>query len=84
MHSIHNNYAPKSFADSFVKNNIRDIVYELRNGDAYQVPAARIELFKKFPIYSFPLAWNEVGILGYYNNKITFELALKEHLFLTL
>ena len=50
MHSIHNDYAPISFADSFVKNNNRDIVYELRNGDAYQVPAARIELFKKFPI----------------------------------
>ena len=86
MHSIHNDYAPKSFADSFVKNNNRDIVYELRNGDAYQVPAARIELFKKFPIYSFPLAWNEVGngILGYYKNKVTFGLALKEHLFSTL
>ena len=86
MHSIHNDYAPKFFVDSFVKNNNRDIVYELRNGDAYQVPAARIELFKKFPIYSFPLAWNEVGngILGYYKNKVTFGLALKEHLFSTL
>ena len=84
MHSIHNNYAPKSFSEIFVKNNEREIIYELRNGDAYQVPAARIELFKKFPIYSFPLAWNEVGILGYYSNKITFELALKEHLFSTV
>ena len=73
-----------NLVNSFLKNNIRDIVYELRNGDAYQVPAARIDLFKKFPIYSFPLAWNEVGILGYYRNKITFELALKDHLFSTL
>ena len=81
MHSIHNNYAPKSFSDIFIKNNTREIGYELRNSDAYKVPAARIELFKKFPIYSFPVAWNEVGILGYYNNKITFEIALKEHLF---
>ena len=81
MHSIHNNYAPKSFSDIFIKNNTREIVYELRNSDAYKVPAAQIELFKKFPIYSFPVAWNEVGILGYYNNKITFEIALKEHLF---
>ena len=81
MHAIHYNYAPKSFADSFVKNNNREIVYELRNAEAYKVPAARIELFKKFPIYSFPVAWNQVGILGYYNNRITFEIALKEHLF---
>ena len=40
MHSIHNNYAPKSFSDIFIKNNTREIVYELRNSDAYKVPAA--------------------------------------------
>ena len=79
MHAIHNEYAPKSFSDTFVKNNIPEMIYELRNGDAYQVSADRIELFKKFPIYSFPLAWNEVSILGYYDNKVMF--ALKEHLF---
>ena len=81
MHSIHYEYAPKSFHNIFTKNLIREINYELRNADAYLVPAARIELFKKFPIYSFPVAWNEVGILGYYYNIVTFKVALKEHLF---
>ena len=48
MHSIHYEYAPKSFHNIFTKNLSREINYELRNADAYLVPAARIELFKKF------------------------------------
>ena len=81
MHSIHYEYAPKSFHNIFTKNLSREINYELRNADAYLVPAARIELFKKFPLYTFPTAWNEVGIFAYYSNRITFSIALKEHLY---
>ena len=81
MHSVHYDYAPKSFQNIFFLNVNRDINYELRNADAYLVPAARIELFKKFPLFSFPTAWNEVGLLAYYSNKITFSIALKEHVF---
>ena len=81
MHSIHYEYAPKSFHNIFTKNLSREINYELRNADAYLVPAARIELFKKFLLYTFPTAWNEVGIFAYYSNRITFSIALKEHLF---
>ena len=81
MHSIHYEYAPKSFQNILTKNANREINYELRNANAYLVPAARIELFKKFPLFSFPTAWNEVGVLAYYSNNITFRIALKEHLF---
>ena len=81
MHSIHYEYAPKSFHNIFTKNLSREINYELRNADAYLVPAARIKLFKKFPLYTFPTGWNEVGIFAYYSNRITFSIALKEHLF---
>ena len=78
MHAVHNDYAPASFNHVFVKNNTRDVTYELRNAGAYVVPAARIEFFKKFPIYTFPTAWNNAGNLVFYNNKITFQKALKE------
>ena len=78
MHSIHNSYAPNSFKNMFIKNNDRDVAYELRNVGAYVL---RIELFKKFPIYTFPTAWNNAGTLAYYDNKITFQKALCEELF---
>ena len=81
MHAVHNDYAPAPFKHVFVKNNTRDVTYELRNAGAYVVPAARIEFFKKFPIYTFPTAWNNAGNLVFYNNKITFQKALKEELF---
>ena len=80
MHSIHYDYAPSSFRNIFQKNCNREIIYELRNADAYTVPAARIELFKKFPLFTFPIAWNSVGILAYFN-PITFQRALKEEIF---
>ena len=81
MHSVHYDYAPKSFQNTFTKNESREINYELRNADAYLVKAARIIFFLKFPLFTFPTAWNEAGILAYYLNRITFSIALKEHLF---
>ena len=84
MHSIHYGYAPDSFRNMFIKNNNRDVTYELRNAGAYTVPAVRIEFFKKFPIYTFPTAWNNAGTLAYYSNKITFQKALKEELFASI
>ena len=60
MHSIHYDYAPSSFRNIFQKNCNREIIYELRNA---AVPAARIELFKKFPLFTFPTAWNSVAFL---------------------
>ena len=44
------------------------------------VPAVRIELFKKFPIYTFPTAWNSEGTLAYHSNKIPLKKALREDL----
>ena len=52
-----------------------------RNRDEYILPAPRIELFKKIPIYSLPAAWNAAGDLWYHQNKTTFKIALKDKLF---
>jgi hypothetical protein len=47
----------------------------------YQIPFARTESFKKIPLYSFPKTWNEeIGDLKFQHNKITFQIALKDHL----
>ena len=80
MHSIRYNYAPKSFSNVFACNNDRNIEYELRNNDEYTLPAVRIEYFKRFPLYSFPQAWNTLGDLIFQSNRTTFQIALKDFL----
>ena len=81
MHSIYYNYAPKSFIDVWTKNNEREGDLNLRNDELFSIPAPRIEFFKKMPLYSLPLEWNNSGVLMYYENKITFKYALKNKLF---
>ena len=80
MHTVHYKYAPKSFLNTFNLNATRDIDYDLRNAGAYAVPAVRIELFKRFPLYTFPTAWNAIGDLQFYSNRTTFIISLKENL----
>ncbi len=76
MHSICYNYAPKSFTDIFKTNQNNDI-YNLRTRAQFTVPNCRIELFKKFPLYSFPQCWNNAGDITFQTNKATFQISLK-------
>ena len=81
MQAIHYNYAPGSFANVFTKNANRDIDYILRNVSSCTIPPVRMESFKRFPLYTFPKLWNELGDhLSYKKNKITFQIALKSEL----
>jgi len=80
MHSIYYEYSPISFKNVFLKNNNRDVNYVLRNRDDYTVPYARTETFKKFPLYTFPSAWNNAGDVVFHRNKVTFQIALKDQL----
>jgi hypothetical protein len=81
MHSVHYNYAPKSFTNTWTTNNVRDLNVTLRNNENYVIPIPRTELFKRLPIYSLPNEWNNAGNLVFYENKITFNFALKNQLF---
>jgi hypothetical protein len=80
MHSIEYNYAPKTFINTWTKNNARNIDRTLRNDEDYSLPHPRVEFFKKIPIYSLPAAWNAAGDLRFYQNKTTFKIALKDKL----
>jgi hypothetical protein len=45
------------------------------------VPFARTESFQKIPLFSLPKVWNqEIADLRFQHNKITFQMALKDHL----
>ena len=80
MHLVHYNYAPHSFNDIFPTNHARNIDHNLRNQNEYKIPGCRLEWFKKFPLYTFPPAWNNLGDLGFQYNRTNFHFALKDHL----
>jgi Reverse transcriptase (RNA-dependent DNA polymerase) len=82
MHAIYYKYSPKSLHDMFPTNAARNLNVELRNIHEVTLPFVRIDWFKKFPLYSLPSAWNDLGTeLTHQNNKMTFSILLKEHLF---
>jgi len=81
MHSVHYNYAPLSFHDTWQLNHTRHNHHILRNDDDYALPNPRIEQFKRFPIYSLPAEWNQNENLTHHGNPITFKRALKNLLF---
>ena len=78
MHSVENNYAPKSFSTTWTKNEQRNINYPLRNNDQYFLPIINFESLKNIPLFSFPAEWNNIGDLRFQTNKITFQIALKD------
>ena len=80
MHSIHYNYALPAFLTMWPKNSERDTQHNLRNTGDFTVPRANLSFFTKFPLYSFPKAWNSSGLLTYYQNPITFKIALLNEL----
>jgi hypothetical protein len=77
MHSIEYKYSPKAFANVWQKNSERYTGHELRNDDDYALPHPRLEIFKKIPLYSLPVARNALGDLKYKQNRTTFRIALK-------
>jgi len=81
MHSVFYNYAPESFRNVWPRNEDRQIEHNLRNVNDFTLPNPRIELFKKFPLYSLALEWNNSGVLSLYENKTTFKFALRDQLF---
>ncbi len=80
MHSIEFNYAPSTFSNTWTKNNEWNTDIMLCNDDEHILPHPRIEFFKKIPLYSLPAAWKAASTLRFYQNWITFKIALKEHL----
>jgi hypothetical protein len=80
MHAINFNYAPVSFRNIWIKNELRPHDAVLRNNDLFKLPHPRIEIFKRFPIYALPEEWNNAGNLIYYENQITFRHALRNML----
>jgi hypothetical protein len=84
MHSIEYMYAPSSFTDIWTKNYINQGDRPLRNADNFMLPNPHTELFKKSPLYSLPLEWNNLDDTKYIQNRTTFKTAIKFSLLNTL
>ncbi len=77
MHSVAYNYCNESFSNVRIKNENRQMEHNLRNADDFLIPQVRIELFWKFPIYSFAYNWNQLGDTKLQPNPTTFKIALE-------
>ena len=84
MHSIEYDYAPTSFRGIWIKNYLNQGDRPLRNADDYALPNPRTELFKKSPLYTLPLEWNNLDENRYIRNRTTFKTALKYNLLSSL
>jgi hypothetical protein len=58
MHSYMFNKLPISFASTWITNREKNPTTVLRNANDLYIPPHRIEMVKKFPLNSFPHAWN--------------------------
>jgi hypothetical protein len=77
MHSIIYNYSPKSSKEKWTTNREQTQNYELRNNDQLILPHRRIELFKRSPLYTLPLLWNQLDVIQLQHNKTIFKIALR-------
>jgi len=80
MHSIYYEYCPSTLHEIFTKNPAQENL-NLREYNNFLIPRPRIEQFKKFPQFSLPTIWNSLNEAKLYNNRTTFQIALKNKFF---
>jgi len=84
MQHFKNGFLPTSFSTTWITSvqrmqQLND--FNLRNQDECYVPFARINICEKFPLTSFPKAWNEFDDLNIkiIRNKKEFNMKLKAY-----
>jgi hypothetical protein len=84
MHSVEYGYCLTSFSNTWPKNANRVLSQQLRNANEFTIPPVHREVFKRFPLYSFPSTWNSLGPLKFQSNRTTFKISLTDELFSAL
>ncbi len=84
MHAVAFNYNLDSFSNVWQTNAQRGLDMELRNAKDFVLPPIQRELFRRFPLYSLPSEWNQLGDIKLQQNRTTFKIALLYDLFETL
>jgi hypothetical protein len=80
MHSYHYKYSPPTFTNTWLLNSDRNPNMNLRNADDYFIPRPHLSSFTRFPLYTFPKAWNEAGPSKFHTNRALFRNQLKAEL----
>ena len=82
MHSYVFSLLPPSFNGMFSTNRfLNGELYNMRNMDDFFVPGVRTENLKRFPLYTFPTAWNSLSAeFKSINQRIMFKSSLKADL----
>jgi hypothetical protein len=60
MHSFHFKHLPPSFVNTWSTNIERNPGRALRIANDLYIPPHRVEFIKSLPLFSYPLAWNQV------------------------
>ena len=72
---------PLTLQHMWPRNIDRNLSNELRNQNDFTAPRVNSTFFTKFPLFTFPKAWNQAGTATYYFNFTTFKIFLSEELF---
>ena len=81
MHDFTQNKLTGSYTQTWVKNNIINEHYNLRNGDDYFIGRHRYNYLTTHPLFNFPSLWNELDEnLKLTESKNDFLKALKSYL----
>jgi hypothetical protein len=81
LHTVRYNYNIESFNHLWQTNHQRNLDMDLRNANEFILPPVCRELFRKFPIYSLPWEWNQLGDSKLQRNRTTYKIQLTYVLF---
>ncbi len=81
MHGFAHGYCHRTFLNTWDTNDNRNLNYALRNETDLIIPAPHFEGFKRYPIYDFAKAWNNLGPMKYQPNESIFKTWLKNEIF---
>jgi len=80
VYAFVNRKLPRSFDETWIFNRDRNLNIALRNENDLYVPPHRLEVEKRMPLCSFPLAWNSAPNLKYNPSVLKFVKELKKFL----
>jgi hypothetical protein len=84
MHSYTHNKLPLSFHETWTLNMNRNPNRQLRNANDLFVPAHHFATVKRFPLFTFPLVWNEETERKYIPSPLIYCKQLKAALLASL
>jgi hypothetical protein len=81
MYAVDYNHTIESLVNVWQNNNQRNIEIDLRKANDLVLPPVNRETFRRFPLYSLPHEWDQLGDTKLQQNRATFKYSLLYELF---